>query len=1179
MRQTKNKFGQKLLAQLLAICIGVFTMLPTAAFAEETTPQQQPVDSGIMEVEDETTSADVPTVYAVGSDSALQLDADGIGDGDTVYFGKYTENGTTYDVPWTVLPSTTLSETSVAGTDVLPLLSTYTLGATKFQSSGSGYYPSSTLQATMASIYNNFADLEKGAVAETTLTESSMYSDQGSLAAERLFPLSYNETSSLGEDNTLLQAKSITDQTGNTNGWWLRSSMMDDEAYCVYSRFPFDASRVVNPLAVRPAFHLDKSVILLTSAADGKVSGTLGATALTAVPTTTPSAWKLTISDAAHADFAVTTATRNGDVLTVSYTGATVYHADTAPNEYISAMILNGTSGAITHYGRLAQPTAADGTVDIDLSDVAMGSSDILYLLNEQYNGDNKTDYASQLKEVSMPSAPGSDLTVTGGTEDTDYTYSGGVLKILTGTPMTISMADDVTTTTDRIVIADGKTANLTLNGVTVDMSASTFAAIDLENGAKLNLTVSGVNTLTGGEKCAGISVPEGTTLSINGSGTLNVFGGMFGAGIGGGTVTLANAVHPEYEFYGADAGTINISGGTVNATGGQWAAGIGGGAGFERENENVVGGSGGTINISGGTVNASAGVGGIHPTHGEFGGSAGIGGGGALGTELGGAGGSITISGGTVNADSVDSDNMSVGGGAAIGGGYPGEAGNITIPAGTVVAQAGLGGAGIGSGSFCDKGGVIKISDGSVTATGGKSAAGIGTGWTDGIGSTPPIEIVISGGRVTAIGGNGLVHPTRGTMGAGAGIGGGYRDVGSDVTISGGIVTAIGGGLSGAYDDDSTVPSAIGAGSNNSGTHSFSTGQSGSAVINAKTPETPFSGYITDQSNKANWLGTIFEGTGGTVYGSQTINDDFTIDAGQALEIPSAASFTIVEGVTVTNNGTIENNGLSRNSGTIAGSGTVTCNNHNWDAATYTAPKTCAFCKITEGEPLPQYTISVSASPEAGGSVTGDGKFDENASRTVTAKANTNYHFVKWTESGTQVSTNASYTFNLTADRTLVAVFEADTPTPATQYQVTKGKNGIWTKGNIGGLEFTVNTNYSKFTTGGSVLVDGTEIASDKYTSQSGSTIITLKAEYLETLSAGQHSLRVNFADGYAETHFTIKAATAETGGNGDDDQNPNTGVPQTGDNSYMPLWILLILISAGGIITVGIKQKKRKS
>lgn len=70
-------------------------------------------------------------------------------------------------------------------------------------------------------------------------------------------------------------------------------------------------------------------------------------------------------------------------------------------------------------------------------------------------------------------------------------------------------------------------------------------------------------------------------------------------------------------------------------------------------------------------------------------------------------------------------------------------------------------------------------------------------------------------------------------------------------------------------------------------------------------------------------------------------------------------------------------------------------------------------------------YNIDVSANPTAGGTVSGGDAYDENASVTVTATANSGYSFVKWTENGEQVSTDASYTFTATSDRTLVAEFK----------------------------------------------------------------------------------------------------------------------------------------------------------
>ncbi len=69
-------------------------------------------------------------------------------------------------------------------------------------------------------------------------------------------------------------------------------------------------------------------------------------------------------------------------------------------------------------------------------------------------------------------------------------------------------------------------------------------------------------------------------------------------------------------------------------------------------------------------------------------------------------------------------------------------------------------------------------------------------------------------------------------------------------------------------------------------------------------------------------------------------------------------------------------------------------------------------------------YTINASANPSAGGTITGFGGFGEGATATLTATANTGYTFVNWTEGNEVVSTNATYTFTVTGDRTLVANF-----------------------------------------------------------------------------------------------------------------------------------------------------------
>ena len=71
-------------------------------------------------------------------------------------------------------------------------------------------------------------------------------------------------------------------------------------------------------------------------------------------------------------------------------------------------------------------------------------------------------------------------------------------------------------------------------------------------------------------------------------------------------------------------------------------------------------------------------------------------------------------------------------------------------------------------------------------------------------------------------------------------------------------------------------------------------------------------------------------------------------------------------------------------------------------------------------------YTITATANPEHGGTLTGAGQYEHGEQCTLIATANEGFTFAKWTENDTQVSTDAEYSFTVTDDRSLVAVFEA---------------------------------------------------------------------------------------------------------------------------------------------------------
>ncbi len=88
-------------------------------------------------------------------------------------------------------------------------------------------------------------------------------------------------------------------------------------------------------------------------------------------------------------------------------------------------------------------------------------------------------------------------------------------------------------------------------------------------------------------------------------------------------------------------------------------------------------------------------------------------------------------------------------------------------------------------------------------------------------------------------------------------------------------------------------------------------------------------------------------------------------------------------------------------------------------------------------------YTITATASPAVGGTVTGAGTYDEGATVTLRATAASGYEFVKWTKNGTQVSTNAIYSFAATANAAYVAVFEEEeVPTPSGEVTIGSGSS-----------------------------------------------------------------------------------------------------------------------------------------
>ena len=127
-------------------------------------------------------------------------------------------------------------------------------------------------------------------------------------------------------------------------------------------------------------------------------------------------------------------------------------------------------------------------------------------------------------------------------------------------------------------------------------------------------------------------------------------------------------------------------------------------------------------------------------------------------------------------------------------------------------------------------------------------------------------------------------------------------------------------------------------------------------------------------------------------------------------------------------------------------------------------------------------------------------------------------------------------------------------------------GANQEWTKGSKDGLTFKIDTDIKEFK---KVLVDGKELKDTDYDIKSGSTILTLKPSFLDTLSAGKHKIRFEFNTGSVEAYFTVK----------DKENSSQTESANTGVHNKYGLWIVLLLVAAGGLAGFGILSKRRKN
>ena len=121
-------------------------------------------------------------------------------------------------------------------------------------------------------------------------------------------------------------------------------------------------------------------------------------------------------------------------------------------------------------------------------------------------------------------------------------------------------------------------------------------------------------------------------------------------------------------------------------------------------------------------------------------------------------------------------------------------------------------------------------------------------------------------------------------------------------------------------------------------------------------------------------------------------------------------------------------------------------------------------------GETPENYTVSVSAAPTEGGTVSGGGTFQQGQQCTVKATANPGYSFVNWTENNNVVSNNVEYTFTVNGNHSFVANFSANggsnVPAGAINGSFSVNASGYQVYFSQGNLQYigSVGTPYWKF-------------------------------------------------------------------------------------------------------------------
>ena len=365
---------KRILSILLTLCM-LLCLVPTGVFAEGETA----TGSAAIQLGTDALSKNVNTATAP-----------------TVYFGQDHEKN---PAAWRVIGYDGNGVASAQGDMTLLAAGNMSSGLQFADFGASNEYAPSNLKTAIDALAKKLTTEENVAVKKRTLTSGGYTGENtdcvagGQVDNAVFWPLSSKEANAVKEDLRVVDPEHPTWATSN---WWLRSpgySNHDAATVRGDGSVVYSGNAINSWWCARPAFNLNSSSVLFTSAAvGGKPDG-----GLTPISEYTGNEWKLTLKDS-NRNFAVTETTVSGDpgdTVTLHYTGATA-----GINEYIS-VILADNSGA-QYYGRVAQPTVENGTVEIKIPSGLAPGSYTLKVFSEQCNGEKKTDYASDFVDIDL---------------------------------------------------------------------------------------------------------------------------------------------------------------------------------------------------------------------------------------------------------------------------------------------------------------------------------------------------------------------------------------------------------------------------------------------------------------------------------------------------------------------------------------------------------------------------------------------------------------------------------------------------------------------------------------------------------------------------------------------------------------------------------------------------------